>query len=255
MAGMESETFERKSRLKWSREGQQFDILKTIIAFANTLGGSILIENFEGDERMLDSARLDDFVNKYVDPPIRNIRTEKDKYGRWIIYVAKSTFAPHVISNVGNYNRGRQTPAFHLGQVYVRHSSKTEPATGSDLHWLIKESVSSWLSELGRAVGSITLDSAKDSGMPIRIVEGGPSLAVSIGQSHPYSAGQIGKAVGRTASWIGKLMRREGWQNDPALCMELGGFKWPHYRYSQAAFDKVLQLLSEQPNYNPYARY
>jgi hypothetical protein len=67
----ESESFEEKSSFEWGREGQHFDLLKTIVAFANCAGGQILLKQVSGDHRRLDSARIDDFANTYVSPRLQ----------------------------------------------------------------------------------------------------------------------------------------------------------------------------------------
>jgi predicted HTH transcriptional regulator len=177
----ECTTYEEKVEVVWSEAGKQFDLLKTIVAFANCEGGELCIVAFKGDEQRLDSARLDDFVSKYVSPPVRGIVSAKAQDGSWTISVYKSPTAPHVIKEGGNYvKKGVQTPAFYRGQVYVRHSSKSEPASAEDLQRLIREGVASWLASLGEAVARVGIsDDGTDTGIPFRLVAGGPALEVS----------------------------------------------------------------------------
>lgn len=213
---------ERKRVLRrsfeWGREGQEFDLLKTIIAFANGGGGKILLEAVLGNVKQLDSARLDDFANKYVSPRLGGIQSTGNEDGSWTITVSKSPFAPHVISQEASYEKaGKMKSAFYPGQVYVRHSSKSEPARGEDLQRIIRESVSSWLESLGRAVGSLSFaPSESEYGMPVRIVEGGPTLAISLADSHPYTASDIGEPLDKRGSWIGAAVNKLGLRNDRA---------------------------------------
>lgn len=251
----ETETYEEKSQIEWSSAGKQFDLLKTLVAFANCDGGRLRIKKFIGDDQHLDSARLDDFVNKYVAPPVNGIASSQDGDGCWVLEVAKSPFAPHVIVNTGNYEtKGRQKPAFYPGQVYVRHSSKSEPANEQDFQRMIREGVSSWLSSLGAAVAQVGFADDEDgSGVPMRIVDGGPALAISIEESHPYSATDLGRPFGKQGAWIGKLINREGMRDNIRYTKKLRVYSDPIYCYSEAARERVEKLLMKKPNYNPYA--
>lgn len=251
----ESESFEEKSQFTWDHEGQQYDLLKTLVAFANCNGGLVQIKKISSSEKMLDSARLDDFVNKYVTPRLGGISSEKNHDGSWTISVMKSAFAPHVISQEASYQKGKKTKsAFYPGQVYVRHSSKSEPASGEDLQRLIREGVSSWLSNLGEAVAGLNVGGhGGDTAMPVRIVEGGPSLAISLGESHPYITSQLGKAFGKNGSWIGKLINRLKLRGDPRYATVVAGYKQPIYKYSELAKEAVHQALSANPACNPYS--
>jgi hypothetical protein len=251
---VESETYEFKSRVEWSRAGKQFDVLKTIVAFANCHGGVIEIAEYTGDEKHLDSARLDDFVSKYVEPSVRGISSSKTTTGVWKIRVEKSPYSPHVISNTGNYHvKGRDRAAFYPGQIYVRHSSKSEPAGAADMQRMIREGISSWLSSLGEAVAKVGLsESDNDVGIPMRLIDGGPAVSVSFDESHPYSASDLGKPFRKTGAWIGKLINVEGMRYDPRYTRSINVYSKPISCFSQAAKDRVKEILEENPDYNPY---
>jgi hypothetical protein len=250
----ECENFEEKSSFAWGIEGQQFDLLKTIVAFANTSGGTIDLLMVQEPRDRLDSARLDDFVNKYVTPRLGGISSAFADEAHCLVTVQKSAFAPHVISQEASYEKsGKTKSAFYPGQVYVRHSSKSEPANGQDLHNIIREGVSSWLSALGEAVGKVGLSPSKEGGMPVRIVEGGPSIGISIGESHPYTAGDIGKKVSRTGAWIGKLCNRLNLRYDSSYCVKIPGGNTPFYRFSEKALKRIRMTLMANPHCNPYS--
>lgn len=250
----EGTTYEEKSEIAWSAAGKQFDLLKTIVAFANCEGGELCIVTFTGDEKWLDSARLDDFLSKYVAPPVRGITSTKADDGSWVITVYKSPTAPHVIKEAGNYNKGGvQSPAFHRGQVYVRHSSKSEPASAEDLQRLIREGVASWLASLGEAVAKVGItEDGTDTGIPMRLVAGGPALEVSLKNNHPYSASDIGRPFGKTGAWIGKMINKEGMRDDPRYSRKHSMYASPIYSFSEAARDRISQILAKNPDYNPY---
>lgn len=224
----ESEEVEHKSELLW--EGpQRFDLAKTIIAFANGRGGSIIIERLVGDERLFDSARLDDFVNKYASPRVSNITSSKDSSNRWHIAVAPSTLAPHVIGQEGSFNDrcGRTRSAFHPGQIYVRHSSKSEPATGEDVQKLIQQTVGAWLGKLGRSIQSLSTKITSDpDALPVNIVQQGGDMTLEIhdvSREYPYFATTAAKAIGRSSYWIGLTANRTGMKSNPQYCYEIAG--------------------------------
>lgn len=251
----EGETYEEKSKIVWSVAGKQLDLLKTIVAFANCSGGQLCIVEYEGDARNMDAARLHDFVAKYVSPSITGLETKQADDGSWTINVRKSADAPHVIRVAGNYRAedGTQKPAFHPGQVYVRHSSKSEPATAQDLQRLIREGVSSWLSSLGEAVARVGItEDGDDKGIPMRLVEGGPALSVSFRDNHPYSATALGEPFAKTGAWIGKMLTVEGMRDDPIYTRVHNMYSNPIYTYSEAAKQKVAEILTNDPDYNPY---
>ncbi|GKX33608.1 MAG: hypothetical protein MnENMB40S_12260 [Rhizobiaceae bacterium MnEN-MB40S] len=252
----EGVTYEEKAQIEWSAAGKQFDLLKTIVAFANCDGGELCILEFIGDERMLDSARLHDFVSKYVNPPVNEIVSLKAEDGSWTITIDKSATAPHVIKETGNYNNaGKQRPAFHPGQVYVRHSSKSEPAKAEDLQRLIREGVSSWLSSLGEAVARVgIMEDGTDKGIPMRLVADGPALELSFKDNFPYSAAELGKPFGKTAAWIGKLVNKEGMRDDAHYCRRHDIYANPIYAFSDAAMERIAEILGESPDYNPYKK-
>lgn len=251
----ENENNEVKSHFDWSQEGQQFDILKTIVAFANTAGGTIHIEAFSCPAPKLDSARIDDFINKYVSPPLHGISSNIENDGSCKISVQPSVYGPHVIKQGGNYIiNGNPKPAFYPGQIYVRHSSKSEPATGEDIQKIIRESVSSWLEKLGQAISKISVSGDNEAAaMPVRIIEGGPGVAISFAESHPYRAGDLGAPFGKTGAWIGKLINKEGMRTDLTYCRRLPMFTQPTYAFSEAAKERVAEILTQNPDYNPYS--
>ena len=60
---VEGGSYEEKSEFA-GHQNDFLDISKTIIAFANGDGGQIVLRSLACDSALLDSARLDDFVNR-----------------------------------------------------------------------------------------------------------------------------------------------------------------------------------------------
>lgn len=179
----ESEKIEEKSRftgnvLMWLK------LVKTVVALANTRGGELRLYNTEEvDPKKFDSAKIDDKVNKYIEPRIQNIKTLVLKSYVKII-VENSPSKPHVFKMDGPYqdpdNPSRQRKAFYKGQVLVRHSSKNEPATRDDYEHMFKEKQSEFVRRLN-LVSQLPIDrpvkiEESPEALPVKIVEEGEGI-------------------------------------------------------------------------------
>lgn len=259
---MEGLKFEVKSRFEGSDE-EILKIVKTIVAFANTEGGEILIKKVVDRQDLLDSARLDDKVNRYVQPRVEGIESVIDeKTGECRIKVPKSQTAIHVFIAEASYkdSKDRQKSAFYPGQVYVRHSSKTEPATAEDLEKMIRERVSEWLSELGKAMGKLAKQiSISESGLPVRISETGV-LTIAFtdpNREYPYTAKTLGQKIGKNQNWVAKAAEKLGLKNDRGYTLPINssnGKKVIQWRYNEAAVQKLRRKVEEEPDFSPYRR-
>jgi len=259
---VEGEQCEVKSEFTGAKE-QILKIVKTIVAFANTKGGTIWIERVEGEaaRQKLDSARLDDAVNKYVSPRVSGIESSPTEENgmAWKIHVPKSPDAPHVFVEQGTYRdgRGRTKTVFHPGQVYARHSSKTEPATGEDLHEIIKSSIVGWLTNLGEAIGRVAQDlSVSETGFPVTITETG-LLSIRIkdpNSEYPYTAKSLASKTGKSQNWVAAAAKKLGLKNDKAFCMEIkcsDNKRTLQVRYNERAL-RLLEERAKDPNFDPY---
>lgn len=139
LAVPEGESFERKSVLDPTRPDEMLGLVVDLIAMANTHGGAVLIGESgkaipEGHLPLFDSARVDDKVNSFVDPRVGGIRSTTIQREYVLIEVEKSQIAPHLFERDGNYHdsNGKQRLLFRRGDIFVRHSSKTERANRSD---------------------------------------------------------------------------------------------------------------------------
>ncbi|MBO0743356.1 MAG: hypothetical protein J2P51_18310, partial [Hyphomicrobiaceae bacterium] len=98
--------YEEKS--EFAGENNDFtDIAKTIAAFANGDRGCIVLKALTCDPKRVDSARLDDFVNRWVSPRITGITSTITSDGGCTISVAPSQNSPHVIAHCASYTRSR----------------------------------------------------------------------------------------------------------------------------------------------------
>jgi hypothetical protein len=135
----ESESFDRKSALDPTNAEDLLGLVADIAAMANTKGGMVLIGETgktvpEGHSPLFDSARLDDKVNSFVEPRVGGIKSSVLDADFLLVEVEKSPNPPHVFKKEGNYHdsQGKQRSAFRVGDIFARHSSKTERANRSD---------------------------------------------------------------------------------------------------------------------------
>ncbi len=108
----ESETYEEKSGYGGT-DKERLKLVKSIVAMANTRGGEIHIERATARARELDSASLDNSVNRYVGPGVHGIESEVQMDGFAHIKVAESEHKPHIITCYASYEdgNGHQKPA------------------------------------------------------------------------------------------------------------------------------------------------
>jgi len=149
----ESKTHDYKGPMTWSRDADRSarcEIVKDIIAFANTHGGRLIIGVVEEDGhhvlrgmtkeeiKSFESTRVAQFVQSYVDPPIscRTYPVECD--GLWFVVIEVSEFAdvPHIV---------KKTYPSVLDQrlLYIRTDSSESAAisTSADLRALTERAI------------------------------------------------------------------------------------------------------------------
>lgn len=110
-------------------------------------------------------------MNRYVERRISGITSTQQLGGALEIRVESSPFKPHMFRCDPTFrdDGGKTKTAFHPGQVWVRHSSKTEPASIDDLEAMMRVALSQLLGKLGQSIlrPDFTIDQP-----------GAPSLAV-----------------------------------------------------------------------------
>jgi predicted HTH transcriptional regulator len=142
----ESEELEKKSSLDPSNPREMLGLVSDVVAMANTRGGRLLIGTRgaplpENHGKLFDSARIDDKVNSFVEPNVGGITSRQLDRDFLLVEVTKSPNTPHVFKKEGNYNDPEkgQSHIFRSRDILVRHSSKTERATRSDVDRMFTE--------------------------------------------------------------------------------------------------------------------
>lgn len=198
-AKRESKFVDFKRSFNPSDAGEWCELVKDIVAMANTGGGVILI-GLENDGTpsnedvssviTMDDATVVDKVRRYTSVEFSSIEVhgvEKEGYPVAAIEVAEVEI-PMIFQNVGTYQVSdkKQKTAFSRGSIYFRHGSKSEPGNSDDLRKVIDRHVESmrreWMDGVRKVVkappGSTVSvfrgevrESKDPSAAPIRLVD------------------------------------------------------------------------------------
>jgi hypothetical protein len=197
-AKRESKHLDFKETFDPSKPGGWCEIIKDIVAMANSGGGCIII-GVKNDGLpsgadvipiiSLDSAQITDKMMKYTGEQFAefDIR-EADRNGYKIaVLEIRGVPIPMVFTQPGTYDvgGGKQKTAFAKGSIYFRHGAKSEPGNSKDLSTAFERELErirkSWLHNIRKLVSAPTASkevilsprvkqSDSQSAYPIRIV-------------------------------------------------------------------------------------
>ncbi len=168
-AKRESKHIEFKSTFDPNSTRDWCEIVKDLVAIANSGGGVILfgvdnIGNLCGSPiepvKNLDPADVADKISKYtgavdLEFEIREVKKEEAKL---VAFVIQAVSIPIVFQKPGTYNidDGKQRTAFSVGTVYFRHGAKSEPGTSDDIRRVIERQLElirkSWIKGVRKVV-------------------------------------------------------------------------------------------------------
>ena len=261
----EGEDLEEKSEYTKLHHERKM-LVKTIVAMANTVGGRIILRSVtEVPLKTFDSARLDDLVRKYAEPPVRGITSMTDG-GEVVIEVPESTRKPHVFTCDFWYedDKGKRKPAFLPGQVWVRHSSKTSPAAPEDFSRFMREEIARFLERLSLQVGNPEYplrmtEGADGEGLPVRYSneEGAIAVTPDIEKQYPYTTKDLGRVLGKGQNWAARAARVLGVREDPEFWWgwkKKGARDFAVQLYSERALEAMRAKLAEDPGWSPYKK-
>jgi hypothetical protein len=216
-AKRESKYIEFKEALDVSSQGEWCEIIKDVVAIANTGGGVILIGvDNQGDPTgfdvkpilEIDSADITNKIHKYTGVQFSEFEiSEEEKHGCTIAALTiHGVSIPIVFTKPGTYDigGGKQKSAFAAGTVYFRHGAKSEPGNTEDIRRVIERQLESvrkhWIRGVRKVVtapqGSRIVvasgevkESSSPEATPIRIVDDPKAPAyrkIDYDISHPY---------------------------------------------------------------------
>lgn len=152
-----------------AERGDWCELIKDIVAMANSGGGCIVIGCDSNGQRTpwvpdklrtLDPAHVADQLNKYVEGchDIATIRWVHRGPDEVPVFIIGDIGIPRVFVNLGGYESppGRAKQAFPKGAMYFRHGAKSEPAEQSDLAYSIERCIEQvrekWLGNIRRVM-------------------------------------------------------------------------------------------------------
>jgi hypothetical protein len=232
----ESEALDFKEHFNPTSKGEWLEILKDLVAFANSGGGCIVFGIQDGGQPSgldcMEVCECDpaDLTNKFYSFTGRHFSDfEIAKIERGGLFFAailvQSVDIPLVFSAVGNYQtpHGKQKTAFVAGSVYFRHGAKSEPCTSEDLSRFVDREIcrvrEQWLGRLRMVVeappnsdfqvvsssSAVRLD--QESGMAVRITQDPTAPAYRIADpdlTHPHRQKdvviRVNQSIGGTIS-------------------------------------------------------
>lgn len=228
-AKRESKTIEFKQSFDIESSRDWLEIVKDIVALANTGGGAIVFgvrnngtpSDFDATSLLgVDPAEITDKIAKFSGEQFASFTIEEvSRNGRKMAaFLIGSVPIPVVFNREGNYEGegGQQKFAFRKGTVYFRHGAKSEPATTNDLRETVERELerirSSWIGDIRKVVeapkGSqiqVVSPTSLTGAARVRVTEDREAMPVqrlSPDQTHPYrqkeTLEQVNKRLGGT---------------------------------------------------------
>jgi hypothetical protein len=217
--------------------GEWLEIIKDIVAFANSGGGTILFgvnddgtPSREDVTRILDTdpADITNKIHKYTGTQFHAFEIASAAKGGHLVGVlsVRAARIPIVFISIGNYEPtpgARPKTAFNVGTVYFRHGAKSEPGNSEDLRAFLEREVDSikesWLSGIAKVVeapaGSrvAILPPSDEPTVPSEVVRvqltDDPKalqiLAMRLDQTFPHRQKEVVTAVNQKLEGSGKI--------------------------------------------------
>lgn len=154
----EQELVELKREHDHSNAAQRLQLVCEVVAIANSKGGRILLGVDESDGsrpgldrdavKKLDAAKISDLVDSFIGEDHVEVSCDveaSDESDRWVValQITSHGLPPLVFSKQGQFQdvEGRQHSVFARHSVYVRKSTKAEPASRVDYRNWIEQAV------------------------------------------------------------------------------------------------------------------
>ncbi len=153
-AKKESKYLDFKEKFDINQTQDWCEIIKDIVAMANSGGGCILIGARNDGTPYgwdvtpllnLDPAQITDKIAKYTGEQYADFYIKKIKKNdhRLVALLVHSVSIPMIFIQPGTYDNGngKQKTAFAKGTIYFRHGAKSEPGNSKDLRGCIDREI------------------------------------------------------------------------------------------------------------------
>ena len=181
----ESRYLDFKARFDPANSSEWLELIKNIVAMANSGGGLIVIGVHDNGQPCneditpvlnIDPAKITDKVKKYTQVQFEDFEVIPALHGAShpvaVIVVGPCIEAPMSFTQVGTYqdpaDPKRQKTAFALGTVYFRHGAKSEPGNTNDLRRFIDRRIDTVREQWKRGMRLVT---EAPSGTHLALVE------------------------------------------------------------------------------------
>jgi hypothetical protein len=284
-AKRESKSVEFKASFDVVSSAEWCEIIKDIVAIANSGGGSIVIgvdnagtpNGFDVSPIIgFDSADVTNKIHKYTGVQFADFDiSEERKEGRAVaILDIRAASIPIVFTKPGTYDigGGRQRTAFGIGTIYFRHGAKSDPGSTDDIRKAIERQLESirkdWLRGVRKVVsaprgsqiviaGGEVKESASSNATAIRIVDDPNAPAyrkIDYDISHPYRMKELLHTLneklrgkGNVSSYDIQCLRRlHGLDKNPDFCHKP---TFGTMQYSDSLIEWILKRAAETPTF------
>ena len=218
------------------------EVIKDIVAMANSGGGCILFGVNKkglpsGWERsqlcLLDPAQITDKIASYTSEQFSEFDVQEvDRAGQPIAMMTiRPVHIPLIFTQPGTYIvlGGKQKTAFGRGTVYFRHGAKSEPGSSQDIRQSVRREIESirksWLGNIRKVVTAPSghevrilsrevMESQLPSATPIRIVQDADAPAyrkVDPDVTHPHRQKEVIVEVNKDLGSSRKITSYDVW--------------------------------------------
>lgn len=276
----ESSSVDYKSSFDVNSAGDWVEIVKDLIAFANSGGGVVIFGlNDEGTAsafdcnalEALDPAMVTDKIYKYTGLQFHAftfLRATRDGRGLFAIAIEGGN-VPIVFSKPGTYDvgGGKQKTAFSVGTMYFRHGAKSEPANSDDLRVFIEDRIEkmrrAWFEGIVKVVEAPTgsqvqitaPDATTTQTASVRLVND-PTAPIyrqlSVDETHPFRQKEVVAEFNKAHVGTKEIVPHHvqcvrqvyGTDDNPTFAYKM---KHSSARYSQAFVDWIVQRYADDP--------
>jgi hypothetical protein len=167
-AKRESKSVEFKESLDVNSPGEWCEIIKDVVAIANSGGGIIMIgignhgepSSYNADPLLkFEPADITSKIHKYTGVNFEvEIIEQRKRRKKFAAMLVPTVAIPIVFSKPGTYNigGGKQKTAFGVGTVYFRHGAKSEPGTSEDIRMAVERHLETIRKEWVRGIRKVT---------------------------------------------------------------------------------------------------
>lgn len=195
-AKRESKRIEFKRGFDASSPGESCELIKDIVAIANSGGGIIVFGLDSGGAPTAESVKaisetdpadIANKLTKYVGVPtfeFESIELKKQRHSLHALLIFRAPL-PHVFQKPGTYeiDGAKQKTAFGVGTIYFRHGAKSEPGNSDDIRAVVEREVEairkSWIEGVRNVVQA-------PPGSEVVVIEQ-PNRRISTAETRPAS--------------------------------------------------------------------